>query len=311
MLSNSLFKYLFTLLFFLCYLFNGIKVFAQGELNCNVTIDASQVDGNSQNKAILEEIKTAITNFMNSRKWTNDNFNPEERIRCNISINVTELSGVGSVLATAQIQSSRPVYGGAYETVMLNFLDNTFNFSYLPGTPLDFNENIYTSELTSLLGFYAYVIIGMDYDSFSELGGTIYFDKVRNIVANVTNPTSGWKVADDPNNRAGLSENFNNQLITPMREGMYTYHRIILDDYIKKPEENYKKLLEILQIIKTFNNAKRPNAIVVKSFFNSKLTELIGMLGQADPETKKKSMELLTEMDPSNTQKYQKIFSAD
>ena len=284
---------------------------AQGELNCNVTIDASQVDQNAQNKALLEEVKTAITNFMNSRRWTTDTYSPEERIRCNLAITITGVSGVGNFEGSAQVQSSRPVYGGSYESVVLNFLDNNFSFTYLPGTPLDFNENIYTSELTSLLGYYAYVIIGMDYDSFSKLGGTAYFDKVRNITANVTNPTAGWKPLDDPNNRAGLSENLNNQLYLPMREAMYTYHRIVLDEYLKKPEENYKKLLEVLQVIKVFNNAKRPNAIVVKSFFNAKATELISMFGQADPETKKKAVELLGEMDPSNTQKYQKILQSN
>jgi hypothetical protein len=283
--------------------------FSQGELNCNVTIDAGQVEANSQDKDLLNEVKSAITNFMNTRRWTGDTYSPEERIRCNLAISITSINGLGSYEATAQVQSSRPVYGGSYESILFNFFDKEFNFTYQQGMPLDFNENIYTSELSSLLGFYANIIIGMDYDSFSKLGGTPYFDKARNIVANISNPVGGWKPLTDPNNRAGLSENLNNQLLVPMREAMYTYHRLILDQYLKSPEENYAKLLEILSVIKQFNNAKRPNAIAVKSFFNAKLNELISMFSQAPPEVKKKAIDLLGEMDPSNTQKYQKIMA--
>lgn len=285
------------------------EALGQGELNCNVTIDASQVTATSQDKDLLDQAKTAIANFMNTRRWTPDTYSPEERIRCNLSINITSIDGQGIYSATAQIQSSRPVYGASYETILLNFLDKDFGFSFQPGTPLDFNENIFLSELTSLLGFYAYVIIGLDYDSFSKLGGTPYFDKVRNISAAVPSQDGGWKPLDDPNNRAGLSENMNNQLILPMREAMYTYHRLILDDFSKKPVENYAKIIEILNVIKQFNNVKRPNAIAVKSFFNAKVTELISIFSQADSETKKKAVDLMSEIDPSNTQKYQKILS--
>jgi hypothetical protein len=304
-------KFTFVFSFLLAVILCRQHAYAQGELNCNVTMDVSQVQASSQDKSLLDEVKTAITNFLNSRRWTNDTYSPEERIRCNLSISITAIDGPGAYEASAQIQSSRPVFGASYESTMLNFFDENFDFSYISGTPLDFNENIYMSELTSLLGFYAYVIIGMDYDSFSKLGGTPYFDKVRNIAALPDQSIDGWKPMDDPNNRAGLSENLSNQLMLPMREAMYTYHRVVLDDYLNKPEDKQAKVLDILGVIKVFNNAKRPNAIAVKSFFNSKSAELISMLSQAQPDLKKKAVDLLGEMDPSNTQKYQQIIQAN
>ncbi len=281
----------------------------QGEIIATIFIDYSQVQPSSQDKDIMEEAKTSMTNFLNNRKWTTDNFAPEERIRCNISISIISITGLGSYVATAQIQSSRPVFGTAYETTLLNYFDKDFNFSYQQGQPMDFNENIYINEVTTLLGFYANIIIGMDYDSFSKLGGTAYFDKVRNIANNVPNPPEPWQQFKDPNNRAGFAENLQSQQYIPIREGMYTYHRLILDDFLnqKEPSATYKKLLGLLNAVRQFNNQKRPNATAVRQFFFSKGTELMSMFSQAPPEIKKNVIELCSEMDPTNSQKYQRL----
>ena len=285
---------------------------AQGEINATIIFDYSQVQPNQQDKDIMEEAKTAMTNFMNNRKWTADNFAPEERIKCNIAISIVAISGVGVYTATAQIQSSRPIYGTSYESTLLNYFDKDFNFSYTQGQPMDFNENIYINEVTTLLGFYANIILGMDYDSFSKLGGTAYFDKVRNIANNVPNPTEPWQqFGTNPNTRAGFAENLQSQQYIPIREWMYTYHRLILDDYLnqKDPVATHKKLLECLIALKQFNNQKRPNATAVRQFFFAKGTELMSMFSQSSPEIKKTVIDLCSEMDPSNTQKYQKLMT--
>ncbi|TAH24892.1 MAG: DUF4835 family protein [Cytophagales bacterium] len=307
-----LLRYVFIILL-ACSNFLSLDCIAQGEILANVMIDYSQLQPTQQDKDIIEEAKLSITNFINNRKWTNDNFAPEERIRCNISINITSIAGLGSFIGTAQIQSSRPVYGTSYETTLLNFFDRDFAFSYQQGQPMDFNENVYLNEITTLMGFYVYVILGMDYDSFSKLGGQPYFDKVLNIVNNIPAQSGGWANSgnQNTNNRAALSENLQSQQLIPVREGLYTYHRLILDDYLnqKKPEDNHKKIIELLKAVQQFDKVKRPYNVAVRSFFMAKGTELMNLLSQASPEIKKQAIEICSELDPTNAQKYQRLMT--
>ena len=303
--------YIFYLFLITIFLHGGC--YAQGEINANVLIDYSQVQPDDRDKAIIEETRMAMTDFINNRRWTTDNFAPEERIRCNISINLTNIGGLGVFSGTAQIQASRPVYGTSYESSLISYFDKDFNFSYQQGQPMDFNENTYINEITTLLGFYANVIIGMDYDSFSKLGGTLYFDKARIIANNVPGQTGGWEPLSPrgTNNRATLAENLQSQQMIPMREGLYVYHRIILDNYLnqKDPTENHKKLLVLLKDIKQFDTQKRPYIAAVRNFFFAKGTELMNLFGQATPEIKKQVIDICTELDPSNSQKYQRLMT--
>ncbi|HEY8400048.1 MAG TPA: DUF4835 family protein [Cytophagaceae bacterium] len=285
--------------FLLVILIFPLLVKAQ-ELNCNVTIDMSQMP--AADKFIFDDLKEAITNFMNNRKWTNDAFNPEERIRCNIFLTMTG-GGNGSYSATAQIQSSRPIYGTNYESTMLNFIDKEFTFEYGIGQPMDFNENSYLNNLTSMLGFYAYVILAMDYDSFSKLGGNPYIEKVRNIANAAQNAGGGWKVFGDPNNRASLSENLNSQQMTAFREGLYTYHRLAMDKFTTDPDGARKMILEVLTKIKSVNSLK-PFTILVKSFFLAKSDELIKMFSQGDMQVRVQAVNIMKELDPLNSEKY-------
>jgi hypothetical protein len=297
--------------FLFCLLINSVVLIAQGEINANIMIDYSQIQLNDQDKAIIEEAKNAMTNFINNRKWTSDNFAPEERIRCNISISITGIVGLGSYVATAQVQSLRPVYGTSYETMLLNFFDKDFNFSYVQGQPMDFNENIYLNEVTTLLGFYVHIILAMDYDSYSKNGGSMYIEKLRNIVNTLPNPDGGWKQLSSPNNRGALFENLQSQQYNPVRESMYEYHRVILDNMLsqKSPEENHKKLIQLLNTLREFDKLKRPYSGAVRNFFFAKGTELMNLLAQANPEIKKKAIEICTELDPQNTQRYQKLMT--
>jgi hypothetical protein len=299
----------FQLLSFL--IFNS--ALAQGELNATVNLDYSQVQATAQDKAFIEEIKQAMTNFLNNRKWTADEYKPEERIRCNFSINITAITGVGSYVATAQVQSSRPVYGTAYESTLLNFFDKDFNFSYQQGQPMDFNENIYLNEITTLLGFYANVIIGMDYDSFSKLGGSSYFEKVRIIASNVPSQPGGWEPLSksNTNNRATLAENLQSQQFLPVRQDLYIYHRIILDDFLnqKKPEEGYAQIIQLLKDIKLFDTQKRPYMSASRNFFFAKGGELLNIMAKAPTDIKKQVVDICSEVDPTNSQKYEKLMT--
>lgn len=274
------------------------------ELQCNVTIDASQIP--DVQSVIIEDLKQSITRFLNERKWTEDTYQAEERIRCNLVLTITSQPEQFSYKTTAQIQSSRPVYATGYETILLNYVDKTFDFTLNQGQPIDYNENIFSSNLSSLLSFYAYVILAMDYDSFGKLSGQKWIEKAWNI-ANVAQSNGGGWANGDINNRAALIENLNSQFLTPFREGMYTYHRLGLDTYLKDPDAMRMTALNLLKTIRTIV-PNRPTSILIRSFFIAKRDELINIFKDSpSTEIKNQAFALLRELDPLNTDKYQVI----
>jgi hypothetical protein len=286
----------------------GSRVLLAQELNCTVTIDASQLNtAQITEKQIFADMKNAITQFMNTRKWTNDQYNPAERINCNIVLTLLQSPGIGVFVGTAQIQSSRPVYGTGYESVLLSFVDRELQFNYVQSQPMDFNENTFSSNLTSMLSFYAYVILGLDYDSFSKLGGTPLLQRAFNIATTAQEAQErGWKPFEDTRNRYWLIENLMSQQMLPFREGLYTYHRLVLDDFNKDLDKSRAQLLEVLTQIKQVNQLK-PGAVLVNTFFDTKADELISIFSEASPMDKQKAYNLLVEMDPTKTDKYRRI----
>lgn len=274
------------------------------ELNCNVNIDWTNTTVTAGDKALLTELKNVITNFMNTRRWTTDVYNPEERIKCNIFITIKSVPSYGSFDATASIQASRPVFGSSYESTTLNFFDKKFAFDYNPSLQMNFNENTYFNNITSMLGFYAYIIIGTDYDSFSKLGGNPWFEKARNI-ANVAQSSGGgdaW-AQNDPTNRYSLIDNINNQQFFPMREGMYIYHRLALDKFIDNPDQGRKDILEVLKKIRLAQQFN-PASIFIRSFFLAKMNELINIYKEGPGDLKNQAVDLLQQLDPVNAEKY-------
>jgi hypothetical protein len=286
----------------------GGRVLLAQELNCTVTIDASQLNtAQIAERQIFVDMKNAITQFMNTRKWTNDQFTPAERINCNIVFTLLQSPGIGVFVGTAQIQSSRPVYGTGYESVVLSFVDRELQFNYVQSQPMDFNENTFTSNLTSMLSFYAYVILGLDYDSFSKLGGTPLLQRAFNIATTAQEAQErGWKPFEDTRNRYWLIENLMSQQMLPFREGLYTYHRLVLDDFNKDLDKSRAQLLDVLTQIKQVNQLK-PGAVLVNTFFDTKADELISIFSEASPMDKQKAYNLLVEMDPTKTDKYRRI----
>ena len=218
-------------------IFPWIFLHAQ-ELNCNVQIVSQQVQGT--NKQVYQTLQTAILEFFNNRAWTSNLFRQEERIECNMLINVTSQPTADQFQATMQIQSRRPVFGSSYNSVLLNYMDNYIQFNYVEFQPLDFNETSNTTNLTSLLAFYAYFILGLDYDTYSLLGGTEFFQKAERIVDNMQNATEkGWKAFDDKSNkdRYWLIKNMLDKNYEPIREFNYKYHRLGLDAMDTKTTE--------------------------------------------------------------------------
>ncbi|MGF1533159.1 MAG: DUF4835 family protein [Bernardetiaceae bacterium] len=300
-------KYLICCWFLLC----GGRLLAQ-ELNFNVVIDDNLVQ--TQDRQIFGEMQTAIQTFLNTTRWTDDSFEESERITGNLLITLRNTSKVaaGTYEAQAQIQTTRPVYGTSYSSPLLNFFDGKFNFRYQPSEPLIFTENVTQNNLTSMLAYYAFAAIGLDYDTFSEFGGNPHYEKMRNIINNLnasTNLTgseaSGWR-QDDTRNRAWLAENLNNAALQDLRKGLYRYHRHGLDRLAAKPEEAKNEIFQTLKLIQEANK-QLPNAVLVSAFFDAKATELYQTFEKAPAEMRQAAAAILLDANPTNADRYRKL----
>ena len=261
------------------------------ELNCQVTINADQLFAQQKTDfSYVNQLKGVITEFMNNRRWTNDQFTPSERINCSLNINLIKSLTQGAFEATAQVVVTRPVYGTNYETTVLSYVDRSFNFIYLPTTPVYYRENQYTDDLTSLLAFYANVILAADYDTFSKQGGNPYIQRAYTIT-NLAQQGSGnasWQTGGDRRNRYWLIENLQNQQLIPFRDGLYTYHRLGLDQFAANPVQVRKQTLTLLNTIRTIG-LQLPNSVLINSFFDAKSTELFNILFEGTPAERKQA----------------------
>ena len=225
-------------------LFAGFAASSQ-ELNCRVIINAQQVQ--TTERDVFTDMETSFAQFLNTTKWTSDEYKPEEVIKCNMVITISEMPSIGVFNASVQVLSSRPVYGTNYETVVMNFADRDWSFEYVQSQPLRFNENTFTDNITSLLAYYAYMIIGFDYDTFSELGGTPHFEKAFQVVNNAQQTNyPGWQQFNSVRNRYWLVESVQNPQLEPMRTALYNYHRLGLDIMVEDLEEAEKSILSAL-----------------------------------------------------------------
>lgn len=284
----------------------GFSVQSQ-ELNCNVIVNADRVE--TTDRRIFQDMQTAFSQFLNNRRWTDDNYDVAERINCNLVITIEEMPIVGTFKATVQIQSSRPVYGTSYESLMLNFADRDWHFEYVESQPLDFNENSFSSNIASMLAYYAYIILGIDYDSFETLGGTSFFEKANNqvILAQESN-MPGWKQFDSQRNRYWLAENFLSPIFTPVRESIYLYHIQGLDLFLENPDASRSTILEVLKKLQVANRS-RPNSIFTIAFLDAKSNELINIFSEGDMNVRRQAYEILRTLDPTLTSKLGKIIN--
>jgi hypothetical protein len=243
---------------------------------------------------------------MNNRKWTDDTYKNNERIECSILINITERVG-DEFKATFQIQYRRPVFNTSYNSIVLDHKDNDIQFRFLENQTLDFNDNGYVSEMTSLLGFYAYLIVGLDYDSFALKGGTTYLQKCL-AVANYAQSSAsrGWKAFDSNGNRYWLINNMLDASFIPLRECMYIYHRKGMDIMFDNKEMARKAITESIEGIRNIHQIK-PLSFSTQVFFNSKFNEIIEVFSVATEDEKTKIVNTLNLIDPTRSIKYQKI----
>jgi hypothetical protein len=278
------------------------------DLNARVQILSPQIQ-NTNNKPI-EALQQAMAEFLNNRKWSVNELKPQERIDCNIVFNLKEWDGSSNYKGEAQIISSRPVFGTSYNTTLLSVSDKNFEFTYTEGQPLDFSDQNFQNNLSSILAFYAYVIVGLDADSFSKMGGTDYFAKAQTVVNNAQNaPFGGWKAFENLRNRYWIAENLQNKTFVPLREVLYSYHRQGLDlmsDDINKGRKNIASAIEKL----TELDKQKQGSILNNIFFSAKADEIIDIFKKSDPLERTKVYNVMVEVDPANASKYEELKTA-
>lgn len=275
------------------------------ELNCTVQINDAQIE--VADKRVFREMEQAFTNFLNNTKWTEDTYDFNERINCTLQITISNMPAIGSYSGTMVVRAVRPVFNTSYTTSTFTFVDRDFNFNYIESQPLNFNINAYNNNITSLLGFYAYMILGMDYDTFERQGGTFPFQQARTIAQIAQQQgVPGWDPASGGNasrSKGALIDNIFNPRLLALREIMYEYHRNGLDTFTADAEASRKLVLENLAVLKQIRDYN-PSSILLITFFDSKATELANMFQQGTPQVKQQAYNLLTSLDPSNTEKY-------
>ena len=270
----------------------------------NINADVVQ----TTERGIFDEMKVTFERFLNDTKWTEDRFSQDERIKGSLLLTIQDQPSIGRFTANAQIQVIRPVYGSTYETLLLNFADRDWDFQYTPSQPIIFNENNFTSNLSSLLAFYAYLTLGLDYDSFSEMGGEKFYETALNIVNNAQNSGRvGWGQFQSRRNRFWLLENLkiNNQY-QPIRKAIYNYHRLGLDVFQQTPDESRQVFFESIQALQQVNRII-PNSILVIAFLDAKSDEITNVFSKGDMNLRREVYNELLKLDPTRRSKYQKI----
>lgn len=290
----------------LLFVFSVSAGWAQ-ELDCRVQVNALQLQ--TTERRVLEEMEDEFSRFINERKWTDGEFQNIEKIKCAIIINMESQPDVSSFKASVQVLSVRPVYGTTYETSIINFADRDFDFDYTQSQPLNYSENSFTSNITSLLAYYAYMILAYDYDTFEKRGGERLFERSWQVVSLAQQSGySGWDQFSSVRNRYWWSENAIDQVMQSFREAMYMYHREGLDIMSEKPEEGRTKILEALKLIAKVNKSK-PRSIMVISFLDAKTTELVSVFSEGNMNTRREAYEILKALDPARDDEFKKILT--
>ncbi|NJO00721.1 MAG: DUF4835 family protein [Bacteroidia bacterium] len=286
---------------------SSVPLLAQ-EIECQVVIDSEQlITQQTAERAIFDDLQKAISNFINNNKWTDDNFGKGEQIKCYLEITLRESPTQNVFQGNAQLRASRPIYNTTYESNLITFIDQDFQFRYVQGQPLIFNINSFSDNLTSMLAFYVYVVLAMDYDSFAQDGGNPYVEQAFNIV-NVAQGASepGWRRSQSTTNRFWLIENLNSQQMIPFREAIYKYHRQGLDTFLLDAAKSRQVILDVIKTIQAVNRLK-PSAVFTNIFFDSKHQELFSIFKEAPAEMRQEVRDMLVTLDPGHTARYDEL----
>lgn len=296
--------------FILPFLILSVSVSQAQEFRSKVTVVSNRV-GNNVNQNVFRTLQTALNNFINNRKWSGDVFQPNERIECNFLLNLEGTAEVNVYNASLTIQAARPVFNSSYLSPIINFQDENITFKYVEFQQLEFNDNRVTgsdplaSNLTAVFAYYAYTILGFDYDSYSIKGGDPYFQKAQNIINNAPDGRNitGWKPFDGIRNRYWLMENMLNSRYTIVHDMYYNYYRLGMDKMYEDETAARVEIMNVLNLMSNFIN-DNPNKMISQFFFQGKAGELIKLFSKAPPQDKARASELLQRIDITNAGKY-------
>lgn len=285
---------------------NGQEI--QARLSVITSKVSTQID-----KKIFQTLQTGLTNFLNSRKWTNDVFQPSEKIQCSFLITIEQDMGGNIFKGKMTVQAARPAYNTTYDSPLMNFQDDNIVFKYQEFQPIEFNENRVqgndplVANLTAILAYYVNMILGFDYDSYSIRGGDIYFQKAWNIVNNAPDnrEITGWKSFESLRNRYWLAENMNNNRFALIHDALYSYYRSGIDVFFENEDAGRSGIINCLNFLNSINT-ENPNSMIMQFFFQGKGNELVRIFSKANGEQKTRAKELLTRLDITNTSLYNK-----
>jgi len=287
------------------FVFLSCGSIAAQELNCNVQVNSDQIQGTS--KSVFNTLQTSISEFINNRRWTNMTYANTERIDCNMNIIIKSVEDdlfSGEII----IQSRRPVYNSSYTTPLFNFRDQSLTFNYREFDQLEINNNTMVSNLTAILAYYAYIIIGYDMDSYTRLGGTPFFQAAEDIVNMAqSSEWSGWKAFENSRNRYALVNNLLDETFKKYRNYFYEYHRLGLDEMSSNITNARARIATGLPILRETNRA-RASAIAISAFMDTKTDELINIFSKAPGNEKALMVEILSDVNPAQTARYEEVF---
>ncbi len=291
--------------------FSGlVKLFAQ-EFNCQVSVlTDAKVEVSSTEQDIIKQMKQSVYDFMNNTQWTVDQFKTEERINLNIQIQIKTIPSTGNYTGYIQIQYNRPAFNSNYNSPLFNFQDENVAFSFSRNAVLLYNENQFKDNLTSILAFYAYFVLGMDYDSFSLKGGSQYFSKAQQIVTNAqVYGAAGWNATDQKKrNRYWMVENILQPAFEPLRECNYMFHRKGIDQLYENKDAAKKAMFDALNKLTPIVQ-RNPNNFNTLNFLNSKILEFKNVLSDSEIKEKTDFVNLLKKLDSGNSTLYQEILN--
>ena len=299
--------YKFIAIFALCALIL-VPTKAQ-EINCTVTVNSDQIEGS--NKQVFETLKTAIEEYMSQNRWTNMTYAEKEKIECSMLL-VVKAYEDNLFACEMTLQSRRPVYGTSYTTPLLNFKDPNFNFTYQEFDRIEWQQNQFTTNLTAMLAYYCYLIIGHDQDSFQRLGGTPYFQACEDIVNTCQSASmegteqKGWLAFDSNRNRYALINNLLDEAFKKYRNYYYEYHRLGLDEMSSNVTNGRARIAEGMAVLKEAYRA-RPATYVINTFLDAKADELADIFSKGTDKEKKDVYDLLMDIDPTRQETYDRI----
>ncbi len=277
------------------------------EFNASVQVSAPQIQQTNREK--FNELRKGLYEFVNERHWTQYSYTLDERIECTIGITIMEELSSDEFKGRMNLVLKRPIYGTSYNSTVLNYIDDDFQFQWQEGQAIEFNESSFSSNLTSTIAYYIYIFLGLDFDSFQSMGGSPYFEKAQNIVNMAQSAReSGWKAFESMKNRYWLAENLTNSSYSSIRKANYQFHRNGLDLMYDNVENGRQGVMEALELLQRTHREK-PRLFIMQLFMEAKRDEFINIFSDAAPMDKTKAVNILKEIDPSHANDYQKIIS--